>query len=73
MSLGAAKLSCFTLKNRANAIMVNEAMHTSANKHCLVEIRVSTINAENVVKIARTVNQLCDNTDFRALSKMKTW
>ena len=32
-----------------------------------MEIMVSTSNAENLVKIARIVYQLCDYTDFRAL------
>ena len=44
--------------------------HISVNGHCLVEIKVSTSNAENVVKISRIdwiVYQLCDYTDFRAL------
>ena len=40
--------------------------HTSADGHSLLEIMASTSNAENFMKIARIVYQLCDYTDFRA-------
>ena len=36
-----------------------------------MEIMASTSNAENLVKIARIVYQLCDYTDFRVVGG--TW
>ena len=44
----------------------NEATQVLTDIYSLLEVMVSTSNAENFMKIARIVYQLCDYTDFRA-------